>query len=195
VAAFIGGLRSTRGTALALLAAGALAGALVIATEFAPVATVDVADGNCEVINDANPELADRCSLSGFERHGGALIVLGALAIAMAYGAGAGRSRPAAVALAAIGLIVLALALLRDLPRDGPHRGHRPPLRGRHRREGRRPVARAGGRGAGAWSGRNRPRAARARSLTGARLPANRWSQGARSEPGKEEGREACACR
>ena len=34
----------------------------------------------------------------------------------MAYGAGPGDSRPAAVALAAIGLIVLALALLRDLP-------------------------------------------------------------------------------
>jgi hypothetical protein len=119
VAALIGGLRSTRGTALALLAAGALAGALMIATEFAPVAKVDVADGNCEVINDANPELADRCSLSGFERHGGALIVLGALAIAMAYGAGAGGSRPAAVALAAIGLIVLALALIRDLPETG----------------------------------------------------------------------------
>ena len=59
MAALIGGLRSTRGTALALLAAGAIAGALMIATEFAPVAKVDVAGGNCEVINDSNPDLAD----------------------------------------------------------------------------------------------------------------------------------------
>ena len=94
MAALIGGLRSTRGTALALLAAGAIAGALMIATEFAPVAKVDVAGGNCEVINDSNPDLADRCSLSGFERHGGALVVLGLLAFGWPMARDPGTAAP-----------------------------------------------------------------------------------------------------
>ena len=49
--------------------AGAL---LLIISEFLTIAAVDVAHGACSVINDANPALADRCTLSGFERHGGA---------------------------------------------------------------------------------------------------------------------------
>ena len=81
-----------------------------------PVASVDVASGSCEVINDANPELADRCALSGFERHGGAFLLLALLVLAMALGAGAGRSRPAAFALIAIGALVLGLSLVLDLP-------------------------------------------------------------------------------
>jgi hypothetical protein len=97
-------------------AAGALAALLMALTEFLTVASVDVASGSCEVINDANPELADRCALSGFERHGGALLLLAVLTLAMAIGASAGRSRPAAVALIVIGALVLGLSLIVDLP-------------------------------------------------------------------------------
>jgi hypothetical protein len=94
-----------------------LAGALfLIATEFTAVATVDVASGSCEVIQDTDPDLADRCELSGFERNGGAFILLALLAAVMAFGAGPGRSRPAAVALVVIGALVLLWALLVDLP-------------------------------------------------------------------------------
>jgi hypothetical protein len=88
----------------------------MILSEFLTVASVDVASGSCEVINDSNPSLADRCSLSGFERHGGALILIGVLALLMAWGAGVGRSRPAGVALLIAGALVLGIALLNDLP-------------------------------------------------------------------------------
>jgi hypothetical protein len=77
---------------------------------------VDVASGSCQVIQDTNPELADRCELSGLERNGGSFFLLAALAAFMAWGAGVGRSRPAAVALCAVGVAVLGWALLVDLP-------------------------------------------------------------------------------
>jgi hypothetical protein len=91
----------------------------MIATEPLTVASVDVADGSCAVINDSNPALADRCKLSGFERHGGALILLGLLAITMGVGAGLGGSRPAGWALVGVGAIVLAFGLAVDLPEAG----------------------------------------------------------------------------
>jgi hypothetical protein len=93
-----------------------VAALLMAATEFLTVASVDVASGSCEVINDANPQLADRCALSGFERHGGAFLLLAVLTLAMSFAAGPGRSRPAAAALLVIGGLVLGLALLLDLP-------------------------------------------------------------------------------
>jgi hypothetical protein len=77
---------------------------------------VDVASGSCEVINDANPELADRCELSGLERNGGSFLLLAGLAAFMAVGAGIGGSRPAAWALLVVGVLVLAWSLLVDLP-------------------------------------------------------------------------------
>ena len=89
---------------------------LLIGTEFSAVATVDVASGSCEVINDANPGLADRCELSGLERNGGSFLLLAAFAAFMALGAGLGESRPAAWALVAVGALVLAWSLLVDLP-------------------------------------------------------------------------------
>jgi hypothetical protein len=95
---------------------GAVAGVLLLVSEFLTVASVDVAAGSCEVINDANPALADRCHLSGFERHGGAFLLLGLLCLAMAWGAGQGRSRPAAAALVVVGAIVLVWAFALDLP-------------------------------------------------------------------------------
>jgi hypothetical protein len=108
--------RSASGFALALTVAGVIAGLLLAVTEFTTIASVDVANGSCEVINDSDRALADRCSLSGFERHGGAFILLGLMTAAMAWGAGVGRSRPAGVALLAIGALVIALALALDLP-------------------------------------------------------------------------------
>lgn len=101
---------------LGVTAAGAVAGLMMIVAELTTVTSVDVAHGSCEVINDADPALADRCSLSGLERHGGALILIGLLALLMAWGAGLGRSRPAAVALILAGGLVLAVGLFSDLP-------------------------------------------------------------------------------
>jgi hypothetical protein len=102
--------------AIGVTAAGLVAAVLLVVTEFSTIASVDVASGSCEVIQDTNPELADRCELSGFERNGGAFILLAVLAGAMAWGAGIGGSRPAAVTLAVVGVAVLAWALLVDLP-------------------------------------------------------------------------------
>ena len=112
-------MRESGQVAVAVVAIGAVAGVLMVATEFSTVTWVDVANQSCEVINDANPSLADRCELSGFERHGGALLLIGVFAILMAWGAGIGASRPAAMALVAIGLVVLGVGLLRDLPESG----------------------------------------------------------------------------
>jgi hypothetical protein len=98
------------------MALGLVAAVLLVMTEFTAVATVDVASGSCEIIQDTDPELADRCELSGLERNGGAFLLLAALILVMAWGAGAGRSTPAALALVAAGVLVLAWALLVDLP-------------------------------------------------------------------------------
>jgi hypothetical protein len=101
---------------VAITAAGAVAAVLLVITEFSTVASVDVASGSCEVINDADPALADRCALSGFERNGGSFLLLAALALPMAWGAGVGRSLAAALALVFVGVFVLGWALLVDLP-------------------------------------------------------------------------------
>lgn len=101
---------------IAVSAVGVAAALLLVMVEFSAVAVVDVASGSCEVINDANPELADRCELSGLERNGGSFLLLAALAAFMAVGAGIGGSRPAAWALAAVGVLVLGWSLLVDLP-------------------------------------------------------------------------------
>lgn len=62
------------------------------------------------------PAVVDRCELSGLERHGGALLLLGGLAPFVAFGAAGPRGRAAAAALLVIALLVLAFALLRDIP-------------------------------------------------------------------------------
>ena len=113
---FTGAFRGASPLAIGVSAAGLLAAVLLVVTEFSTVASVDVANGSCEVINDANPDLADRCELSGFERNGGSFLLLAALAAFMGLGAGLGGSRPAAVALAAVGVAVLGWGLLVDLP-------------------------------------------------------------------------------
>ena len=116
LADFGAAMRRTPAPLLAVTALGTVGALLMIVAEFSTVASVDVASGSCEVINDSSPDIADRCNLSGFERHGGSLILLGLLAFAMSLGAGVGGSRPAAAALIAIGVLVLALGLFLDLP-------------------------------------------------------------------------------
>jgi hypothetical protein len=110
------GFGAAKRVALGVTAAGAIAALLLVITEFSTVASVDVAGGSCELINDTDPELADRCSLTGFDRNGGAFLLLAALVLLMAWGAGLGGSRPAAIALAGVGVLVLGWALLVDLP-------------------------------------------------------------------------------
>jgi hypothetical protein len=111
-----GALQAASPLAIGVTAAGLLAALLLVVTEFSTIASVELEGTSCEVINDANPELADRCELSGFERNGGSFILLAVLTGAMAWGAGIGGSRPAAVTLAVVGVAVLAWALLVDLP-------------------------------------------------------------------------------
>ena len=72
--------------AIGIVAASLIAAVLLLASEFSTVASVDVASGSCEVINDTDPALADRCELSGFERNGGSFILVAALTVAMGVG-------------------------------------------------------------------------------------------------------------
>jgi hypothetical protein len=89
----------------------------MIAAELSTVASVELTgvDEGCEV-QLLDPELRDRCELSGLDRHGGALILLAALTLVLALAAGIGASRPAAGGLAGAGALVLGIALLVDLP-------------------------------------------------------------------------------
>jgi len=104
------------GLALAVTGAGIMAAVLMVLADFLPIVSFDVASASCEVINDTNPELADGCEQSGFERHGPALVLLALVVATMAWGAGLGGSRPAAAALVLVGVVVLAIGLLIDLP-------------------------------------------------------------------------------
>jgi O-antigen ligase len=89
----------------------------MVITEFLTVASVELVEGeSCGSRLATDPGVADRCSLTGFERHGGALILLAALTAVMAWGAGVGASRPAAFALIGLGAVVLVWTLLVDLP-------------------------------------------------------------------------------
>jgi hypothetical protein len=115
-AALAGGFRGATPLAIGIVVAALVAAALLVATEFSTVASVDVANTSCEVIQDSDPDLAERCSLSGFERNGGSFLLVAGLIAVMGWGAGIGGSRPAAAALVALGVFVLAWALAVDLP-------------------------------------------------------------------------------
>ena len=87
----------------------------MIATEFSTIASVEVRGGPpCEDV--ANAAAAEQCVKKGGEQHSYALLLLGLGTLAMGLGAALGRSRPASAALVAIGALVLAIALLSDLP-------------------------------------------------------------------------------
>lgn len=92
-----------------------VAAALLVAAELTTIASVDVAGNSCEVINDSSPELADRCELSGWERHGGALLLLAMLAAGAGVAAHRG-SRVAGAVVLAVGIVALGLTLIGDLP-------------------------------------------------------------------------------
>jgi hypothetical protein len=104
---------ASRGPSVVLLL-GLLGAVLLAAAEFATIASVEIPGRTCREIADV--AAVDRCSLSGFERHGGAFLLLAVFSAFMAWGAGRGGSRPAAIALLVVGVVVLALSLLRDLP-------------------------------------------------------------------------------
>ncbi len=114
----LGAARSVGWLPVLVIALGVIGGVLVIIAELSSIVHVDVlTTGTCEEIADSR--VRDACDSNGFEQHGGAFLLLGAVAIAMAWGAGHGASRPAALALVAIGVVVLAFALLRDIPDAG----------------------------------------------------------------------------
>jgi hypothetical protein len=115
-ASFAGRFRGASPLGIGILAAALVAAVLLVATEFSTVASVDLANTSCEVIQDSDPALADRCELSGFERNGGSFLLVAALVGVMGWGAGIGSSRAAAIALLALGVAILAWALLVDLP-------------------------------------------------------------------------------
>jgi hypothetical protein len=115
-APFTGRFSGATPLAIGIVAAGLAAAVLLVVSEFSTVASVEVGSTSCEVIQDTDPELADRCELSGFERQPLVRTLLGAGIAAMALGAGLGRARPAAAALVVLGALVLGLALLIDLP-------------------------------------------------------------------------------
>ena len=114
--AFRGAFLGAGALAIGVTAAGLAAALLMVLVDFLPIVSVDVAGGSCEVIGDADPDLADGCEQTGFERHGPSLVLLGLLTAALAWGAGIGRARPAAAGLAVAGAVTLGIALLIDLP-------------------------------------------------------------------------------
>lgn len=101
--------------AAAILALALVAALLLVLAELSTIASVDVEGESCEVINDNRPELADRCSLSGWERHGGALILLALLAAGAGFVARSGAHAIAGAVLLAIGAVTLGIALIADL--------------------------------------------------------------------------------
>ncbi len=102
-----------------LLAAGLAAGVLAIVAEFSTISYVTVKNGPACADLVADPRAAERCELTGADRHSWAFVLLGVFAILMAWGATVGRSRPAAAALTLVGLVVLAIGLFSDWPEAG----------------------------------------------------------------------------
>lgn len=110
-------LRGLSPVGAGVTALGAIGGALMFLSAFLTIRSIGLAMGgnSCEVI----AERAQRahCQLSGFESHSFALPLIGLIVLVMAFGAGRGRSKPAAAALVVLGALVLAIALLSDLPK------------------------------------------------------------------------------
>lgn len=114
----LAGVRRLGAASLVVLAIGLLGAVLLVVAEFSNLVTIDVrTTGTCEEL--AGPGAGEACSVSGFEQHGGALLLLGLVAAVMTIGAARGASRPAALALLVIAAVVLAFAILRDVPKTG----------------------------------------------------------------------------
>ena len=106
--------RGSAGGSADVLALAVAAGLLLIVAEFLLNFSIDVGATSCEAT--ASPDVADFCATTGGERHSYALVLLGLFTLAMAWGAAIGRSRPAGAALVLVGVVVIAIALLGDLP-------------------------------------------------------------------------------
>jgi hypothetical protein len=107
------GLRRAGRTGLALLAAGLVGSVLAIIAEFSVLYEIDVVTASCEDL--ATPQLQDECVTKGNEQHSNALLLMGLLGILLSFGVAIG-SRPAAAALLVVGAVILAIAILGDLP-------------------------------------------------------------------------------
>jgi hypothetical protein len=86
---------------------GAIGALCLIASTFATIIRIEV--GTTSKVPDFDTHL------SGWDRHGPALLLLGVFALAMVAGALRG-ARPAAAALAAIGVAALLIVVLVDVP-------------------------------------------------------------------------------
>jgi len=116
VGRMLGAIRAAGPVTILITVLGVLGAVLVLASEFLTIAEVDVlTTGTCREI--ADPAVKEACRTTGFEQHGGAFLLLGALALVMTLGLSRRGSRPAAVALLTIGAVVLAFALARDVPK------------------------------------------------------------------------------
>jgi len=94
---------------------GVAAALLMVVSEVTNIVVVDVSGLGCEDAV-ANPEVAEDCEITGGDQHSFALVAVAVLTAVMAVGAGLGGSRPAGIALIVAGAIVLAVALIGDLP-------------------------------------------------------------------------------
>ena len=98
-----------------MLVLGVLAALAILLTEATNIVVIDVSGAGCEDAV-ADPEQAEGCEITGADQHSFALVPIALLTAAMAVGAGLGGSRPAGAALVGAGIVVLAIALLGDLP-------------------------------------------------------------------------------
>ncbi len=75
----LGAIRAAGPVTILITVLGVLGAVLVVASEFLTIAEVDVlTTGTCREI--ADPAGKEACHTSGFEQHGGAFLLLGALA-------------------------------------------------------------------------------------------------------------------
>jgi hypothetical protein len=92
---------------------------MAVVSEFSTISYVTVKNGPACADLVADPRAAERCELTGTDRHSWAFALLGVFAVLMAWGTAVGRSRPAAAALVLVGLVILAIGLFSDLPEAG----------------------------------------------------------------------------
>ena len=100
--------------AAVVLVLGVVGGLLLVASEFSTIVSVDILTGGTCAEHATSP---DACRTTGFEQHGGALLLLGALAVVMTLGAARRGSRPAALALLVIAVVAVGLTVIRDIPK------------------------------------------------------------------------------
>ena len=97
-----------------VLLLGVTAAVLLVLTEVTTLFEIEVETAACSDL--ADPDQADACETTGGEQHSYALIPIALLVAVMGVGAGLGGSRPAGLALIGAGAVVLAIALIGDLP-------------------------------------------------------------------------------